>query len=189
MHSDFYRYIDASWIALCIIWIVGAFTAKQAVRSQSIRSRLVESSVLVLAFLLFTKRLRFGPLAWRFLPVSLTVAYTGLVLTTAGITLAIWARLVLGRNWSGRVSIKRDHELIRNGPYAWVRHPIYASFFLALLGTAIAFAEIGGLVATGLALLAFWMKWSLEERFMIEQFGAQYAQYKQNVKALIPFVW
>ena len=167
----------------------GALTTKRTARTQSASSRVVQGAVFILAFLLLFKDLRLGPLAWRFIPQSSSADYIGLALTVAGVAFAIWARFYLGRNWSGIVTIKQDHKLIRNGPYAVVRHPIYAGFELAILGTAINIGEVRGLAAAGVALIGMGLRVRLEEAFMTEQFGEEYVQYKKNVKAVIPFVW
>lgn len=63
-----------------------------------------------------------------------------------GLLLALWSRFVLGRNWSAAVTVKQGHSLVRNGPYAIVRHPIYSGFLLALLGTAIARGTVGAFI-------------------------------------------
>ncbi len=102
--------------------------------------------------------------------------------------MAVSARIFLGRNWSAVVTIKQDHEIIRRGPYALVRHPMYSGFLLAMLGTAVAMGEVRGLLAIGLAFLGLWLKLRTEESFLVEQFGVQYVQYRQETKALIPFV-
>ena len=92
-----------------------------------------------------------GPwLPWlgtRFLPDTMIVYLLGLLMVVAGLAFAIWARVHLGRNWSGTVTVKENHELIRSGPYAIVRHPIYTGLLLAVLGTAIVFGEWRGLLA------------------------------------------
>jgi protein-S-isoprenylcysteine O-methyltransferase Ste14 len=87
------------------------------------------------------------------------------------------------------VTVKAGHTLIRGGPYAVVRHPIYSGLSLAVLGTALAVGELRGLLAVGLVAFGFWHKSLLEERFMREEFGAEYERYCRDVKALIPFVW
>ena len=102
--------------------------------------------------------------------------------------MAIWARVALGRNWSGTVTIKQYHQLIRTGPYSVVRHPIYSGLLLALLGTALAVGETRGLVALAGAFLMGIFKARTEERFMIEQFGSQYEDYRKRTKALVPFI-
>ena len=85
--------------------------------------------------------------------------------------------------------IKRDHQLIRSGPYSFVRHPIYSGLLLAILGTATYIGEIRGLFALALAIIGLKWKSLTEESFMQEQFGSSYIEYKRHVKALIPFVW
>ena len=174
---------------MLVVWFVGALRTKRTARSQSSSSRVLHLCFIPALPLLFAEKLRRGPLAWRFIARSAAIDYAGLILTVMGIAFAIWARVHLGRNWSGTVTIKQDHRLIRTGPYAIVRHPIYAGLVLAMLGTAFATGEVGGLVAVGLALIAMILKFRLEEGFMKEQFGSEYEQYKKNVKALIPFVW
>jgi protein-S-isoprenylcysteine O-methyltransferase Ste14 len=89
---------------------------------------------------------------------------------------------------SGRVTIKEQHELIQNGPYAIVRHPIYSGFLLAILGTAIVHGELRGLLALPVAVVGWTLKLRLEESFMAQQFGTAYLDYKRRVKALVPFV-
>jgi protein-S-isoprenylcysteine O-methyltransferase Ste14 len=187
MQPDLHLYIQAAWYTVAIVWLIGAFTTKRTVRSHPARSGFVYIVLILLAFLLFQKPLRFGLLAWRFVPMSAATGYVGLALTMTGCAFAIWARFYLGSNWSGRPTIKQDHTLIRSGPYRLVRHPIYTSIVVAMLGTAIYIGEIRALIGTVLALIALKLKSRLEEAFMTERFGAEYAQYKQQVKALIPF--
>lgn len=190
MQYPFHDFIIAAWTAGALVWLGGWLISKRTVRSQSLNSRVGHIVLVGIAFyLLFTTRLSFGFLARRFVPSSEAVASIGLALTVAGVALAIWARLYLGRNWSATVTIKEDHKLIRSGPYLFVRHPIYSGFALAALGTALALGEVRGLLAVAFALLGFRMKARLEEVFMTEQFGSEYTQYKKEVKGLIPFIW
>lgn len=187
------RLADAAaylWLTLGILWLAGALTAKRAVRRQSPGSRLVQITPEIGAFCLLFGRWPWPSwLGWRFVPQSsVAPAWLGLGLTVAGIGFALWARLFLGRNWSGRVTIKQEHELIQSGPYAIVRHPIYSGFLLAILGTALVEGQVRSLLALPMATLGWWMKLRLEESFMAQQFGTAYLDYKRRVKALVPFV-
>src|SRR5262244_1175686 len=65
----------------------------------------------------------------------------------------------------------------------------YSGFLLALIGTVIVFRQLRGLVALVVAFLTLLLKSRLEEQLMTEQFGAEYAEYSQRVKALIPFIY
>ncbi len=73
--------------------------------------------------------------------------WIGTALVAAGLGFAVAARAYLGRNWSGTVTLKQGHELIRTGPYRLVRHPIYTGMLLAFVGTAMARGRVRGLVA------------------------------------------
>ena len=114
---------------------------------------------------------------------------SGALLTLVGSAFALWARVSLGRDWSSAIEIKQDHILAQRGPYAVVRHPIYTGILLAMLGTALAVGTLRGLAAVGLALIAFLQRANVEEAFLTQQFGARYAEYKREVKKIIPLVW
>ena len=181
------------WVALAIIWLIGAIIAKRVEREQSSGSRLTHLIPEVLAFFLLFVRdpERHWPhwLHWRFIPEqSSGVVWTGLALTAIGIAFAIWARFWIGSNWSGRITIKQDHQLIQNGPYAIVRHPIYSGVLLAFVGTVLIHGELAGLLGLAFAIFGWSLKLHLEEVFMVQQFGNVYLDYKRRVKALIPFV-
>ena len=114
--------------------------------------------------------------------------WIGAAVTAAGLLFAVWARRHIGRNWSGQVTIKSDHELVTTGPYGMVRHPIYTGLLLAFAGTALAVGEVRGLLALAIACAALWRKLKLEERYMREQFGEAYVEYTRRVAAIIPFL-
>ena len=178
------------WIGLWLVWLVSALAAKRTVQRQSPGSRIAQAVPITAAFfLLFGRRMWPVWLHRRFFPASdITMVWMGLALTATGLAFAIWARLWIGTNWSGTVTIKEQHELIQGGPYALVRHPIYTGFLLAFLGTALAYGEIRGLAGFPLAVLGFSLKLRTEESFMAQQFGDAYLDYKRRVKALVPFV-
>ena len=112
----------------------------------------------------------------------------GAALTVVGVAFAVWARLRLAGNWSSDVTLKRDHELIVDGPYRWVRHPIYTGILVALIGTGLAVGEWRAAVAVVLAGAAWWRKLTIEEGVMRRQFGDAYIRYAGRTRALIPFV-
>jgi protein-S-isoprenylcysteine O-methyltransferase Ste14 len=182
--------IAAAWIAAGLVWLIGSFSTKRTVRSQSAGSRLLEIAPVGVAVVL----LRMNPgltewLALRFVPNTLEWQGLGAVVTIAGVFIAIWARFYLGSNWSATVTVKQDHQLIRSGPYSVVRHPIYSGFLLGMLGTAIYVGELRGLCAVALATWGWKMKSRREEAFMESEFGGDYLQYRRDVKALVPYVW
>lgn len=184
-----YRYIEWIWAAVGIFWVLAAMGSKRTMRREGAATRLLHVAILTVAFaLLFWPRLGIGPLAWRILPRSQGWVWAGLALTVAGCAFAIRARLLLGGNWSGSVAVKHDHQLMRRGPYAVVRHPIYSGFLLGLAGVAVAAGELRGFLGWALMFVGWGLKARMEEAFMTEQFGAGYLEYAREVKALIPFV-
>jgi protein-S-isoprenylcysteine O-methyltransferase Ste14 len=187
----FHQYaIPALWLAWLIYWTIAAIGAKATLWEESFASRLSHVIPLALgAVLLATPHVPMAWLAARFLPRTAGWFWLGLVLVVLGIAFSVAARIWLGRNWSSMVTLKRDHELIRSGPYRWVRHPIYTGLLLAVLGTAITVAEWRGLIALALISAALLRKISIEERFLVTQFGAAYRQYRDEVPALLPLPW
>src|SRR5260370_41124591 len=131
MQLDIHRWVDGMWVALGvfwgILWLAGATAGKRAARVQSRRSGLVHFAIMGAGFwLLITRNQHLGPLSWAIFSDVPLIRYSGFVLTCAGLTFTVWARVLLGRNWSAIVTIKQDHTLVRSGPYRWVRHPIYS---------------------------------------------------------------
>lgn len=188
--SSAFTVISYAWLSFGVVWLVSAAFTKRTIQKQSVNSRLVQLTLaIVAALLLMHHGIRGGILDWNFVPDSLATAYTGMAVTLAGIAFAIWARFHIGKNWSGVVTVKQGHELVRTGPYAIVRHPIYSGVLLGLLGTAIAGTELRGLIAVAIAAFMWRLKYGIEESFMIQQFGEEYVQYRREVKATIPFVW
>jgi protein-S-isoprenylcysteine O-methyltransferase Ste14 len=185
-----YRYlIPAMWTAWAIYWWVLSLDVKTPSRVEPLESRLLHVVPLLLAFyLLSAPRLRYQVLNERFLPSGAWPFWLGAVLTAAGLFFAIWARNHLGRNWSGIVTVKEDHELITTGPYSVVRHPIYTGLLLAFVGSAIAVGESRGVLAVAIVLWSLLRKLRFEERWMREQFGETYEAYSRRVRALVPFL-
>ena len=177
------------WMATFVIWLIGSLLTKQTIGSFSDRRSRIAVWIVALSWWLLFDRNLAGVLGMHFVPETEFGAYAGLALTAAGLTLAVWARFYLGGNWGTLVELKKDHQLIRSGPYTIVRHPIYSGFMLATLGTAIMQRELHGLLAFVLITVVWTYKSRLEEAFLIGQFGDEYDQYRKRVKGLIPFVW
>ena len=183
MSTDWY---GLPWVLFLLLWLVCAIATKRTLRREARAVRLIHGGLLALACLMLLKPWHWAHLDAPFLPKSAGLLLCGYILTSFGLAFAIWARLTLGRNWSSTVTIKEDHELVRRGPYKFVRHPIYTGLLLAMVGTSIGFGRIGCLLGLPVAFLAFWIKARVEERFMMAQFGASYVQYQREVKAFIP---
>lgn len=119
-------WIDALWLVFGLYWLVSALKRKRTKQRESTLQRLAYVLPLVAAtYLLSQPEARHGWLGARFMQYSPVVEWAGVLLTAAGVAMALWARWHLGANWSGAVTLKEGHELIRTGPYRAIRHPIY----------------------------------------------------------------
>ena len=116
-------------------------------------------------------------------PISPIQRVLGILLCAGGIAFAIWARTILGTNWSGIATVKENHELICRGPYSLVRHPIYTGLLLAYVGTAVAlWPTAGGVIMLAALISAAWIKSRQEEQLMRRQFPDAYGAYRQKVR-------
>jgi protein-S-isoprenylcysteine O-methyltransferase Ste14 len=182
--------IVGCWIVFLGFWAITALRTKRTVETRPIGARLSYALPTLLgAWLLFKGTSDPHPLGNRVLPHTAAIAAVGLAIALAGLALAIWARVTLGGNWSGQVTFKEGHELIRHGPYAHVRHPIYSAILLMLLGSAIAIGTLGALLGLALIGVGMWLKMGQEETLMSEHFPAEYAAYRSQVKALVPHLF
>jgi protein-S-isoprenylcysteine O-methyltransferase Ste14 len=177
------------WAAFWVYWWVVSRRVEKTKRVQSGFARLLYLVLVYFGFaLMAVPAFHAGLLGQRLLPATETGFFAGALLLLVGLGFAVWARVHLGRYWSGTITLKEGHRLIRSGPYALVRHPIYTGILCAVLGTAIAQGEVRSALAfTGLAMLHHF-KSRREERWLEEEFGEEYRQYHENVPALVPFL-
>jgi protein-S-isoprenylcysteine O-methyltransferase Ste14 len=190
MNAQYHWLLGVPWIVFMAYWWYASRGAAAAERRESLKERLSYQALIWLGVVLLAwQRLGIGPLGWRLLPEDPETFVLGLGMLTAGLAFAIWARIHLGRNWSGIVTIKEDHELIRSGPYRFVRHPIYTGILFGFVGTASALGELRGFVGLAVLVLAFEIKLRREEDWLTQRFGEAYRAYRHDVKGLIPFVW
>jgi protein-S-isoprenylcysteine O-methyltransferase Ste14 len=174
------------WLTWLALWILAARGSRQAERSEGALSRSAHLAVMGTAFALLYAPPFSSGLARAWWPTRL--ASVGLFVQTGGFALALAARKHLGRNWSGSVQLKVEHEVVQNGPYALVRHPIYGGLLTAILGSAAVAGHLQGLLALPLMLAAYLRKIGMEERLLIGALGQKYESYRQRTKALVPFL-
>jgi len=175
------------WIGFFAIWILWGIKTKPTQSREPVRSRMSYIVFTVAAyFLMFSGDVTQSWLRQRLFAPSALTNSLGVTVTLAGILFAFWARFYLGENWSGAVTVKVGHQLIRTGPYRWVRHPIYTGLISAMLGTALVRHQVRGIFATVLAYVGFKIKSKIEERTMISTFGNEYDNYRQTTGAIVP---
>jgi protein-S-isoprenylcysteine O-methyltransferase Ste14 len=122
---------------------------------------------------------------WRF-PV--VVATAAMILAVGGAATVVWCQRVLGVQWSLTARLVEGHRLVISGPYARVRHPIYAAMVPMLAATAVAFSSpLVLLVCLALYIAGTRIRISAEEHLMASAFGEEWTTYRQRVPALVPF--
>jgi len=175
------------WYIFAAYWAITALQVKRTKAAERSADRLATLVMMVVAFeLLFTNGLRVGALGRRFLPSAAWISWAGVGITILGVAVAIWARYCIGQYWSARVTLKEGHRLIRSGPYAFVRHPIYTGMLVAAAGTALVIGEWRGVVAVAVIWATHSLKARREERLLATEFGEEYADYRRSTGFLFP---
>jgi len=182
-HRNFLFAAAAGWLVFSVYWEIAAKDEAATKSAESGSSRGIHVLLANLAL-----ALEFLPIRGlgRFLPVSIPIMTAGLAVVAMGLFLTIWARRCLGRNWSGEISIKVDHQLIRSGPYKLLRHPIYTGLLTMYVGTAIVTGERLAMIGLAMAFFAYWRKIRLEEANLNVAFGSDYDAYRRETWALVP---
>ena len=128
-------------------------------------------------------RIALGPAsALALLETAVVVALMG-----SAIALFVTSSRALGRNWSLVARTRSDHELIRSGPYARVRHPIYLAMLLFLIALAIGLGHWGQLlIAAPIFLAGTKIRTDAEDRLLEQSFGDAFRQYRSGTPAIFP---
>jgi protein-S-isoprenylcysteine O-methyltransferase Ste14 len=186
-----YRWlIVAFWLVFVVYWALAAIDAKRGVRAAWSK----EIGLRFVLVVLIGVAVRFAPLrhALHNLQVDLArnalVPITGVVLCALGLGLAMLARAQLGPNWGMPMSRRDNPELVVTGPYARVRHPIYAGILLAMLGSTLGLTIF---FVIPLVLFGSYFVYSAkrEEQMLQAQFPQRYASYMQRTGMLLPHVF
>jgi protein-S-isoprenylcysteine O-methyltransferase Ste14 len=185
---DFGKILPAIlWLSWLTFWLLAARRTATSQRTETLMTGASYRIPLLLGILLMAiPKFPFPLLNSRLWAETPLVLGAGAAFTATGLALAVWARVHLGKYWSGRVTLKVDHRVIQTGPYACVRHPIYSGLILALLGTTITLGTVHACVGFALMSISFVRKLQIEEIWLRSHFGAEYERYQKRVGTLIP---
>jgi protein-S-isoprenylcysteine O-methyltransferase Ste14 len=178
-----------AWGIWAVWWLAMAFFSKSTKRRESSLQRIEHLLPAMLGFALIFRE-GFGG-EWLARPIFVagpTLLLICVTVTILGLLFAVWARLALGANWSGTITIKTNHQLIRRGPYRWIRHPIYTGMLAALLAVAITQGLLSGAVGFAFVFLALFRKARREELFLSQEFGDGFAEHRQHTGMFLPRV-
>ena len=181
--------IYGCWIAFAVYWAVAAASTKRTVYQRRGLWRTGYFLIVIVGVALIGNSYR-APYPLNLLVVSQTraVSIGTAAVCVIGLIFTVWARRTLGRNWSGTVTLKENHELVRRGPYALVRHPIYTGLLTMLAGSTIFAGYLGCFLGFAIVGFSLWVKLRHEEALMLQEFPADYPAYAKRVRRLIPFV-
>jgi protein-S-isoprenylcysteine O-methyltransferase len=143
------------------------------------------SSVVNLAVIIWAVRSGSGKITWQ----PALVSDIGLLMAALGVTLRYWSILTLGKFFTGAVVIQSEQQVIRRGPFRWVRHPSYAGALL--FGSGCALACVSGLGAAFYLVvhgMAFWYRSKVEEAVLSEHFGDAYREYQAVTWRFFPLI-
>lgn len=124
-----------------------------------------------------------------FLPTQAGIAarWIGIALALGGIALQAWARRTLGQHYSALLTTRPDHKMVREGPYRWVRHPIYSGFAVMFIGLSLALNSWMFFWLMAIPQTALFVAQILyEEPLLVQRLGNEYRIYQQEVPALFP---
>lgn len=178
------------WAIVAIYWCVAAFFVKRTTKRESVTGRSLYILCFLVAFeLLFENFPLWKPLYFPVFPQTIIWKLSGLLICMVGLLLSVTARIYLGRNWSGTITMKKDHEFITSGPYRITRHPIYTGFLTAFAGCVITSGQLKDFIGLVLIWIALSIKISKEEKFLYQLFGDRFLDYKRKTMKLIPFIY
>jgi protein-S-isoprenylcysteine O-methyltransferase Ste14 len=190
MNNYFIWFTVACWFTFFSYWQVMSGKVKAPVYEQGKSSRIVYLFFVFSSLVsVYIPYFSLGLLGYRVIPSGNFSGIAGALICLSGLAFAIWARKTLGENWSAKITLKKEHELIQSGPYNIVRHPIYTGFELMTLGPAIVVGELKGFIALGIIFVSHLLKIRKEEELMRRQFPEQYDEYSKRVKRLVPFTF
>jgi len=127
---------------------------------------------------------------WTLPPGARAITFAvGSGLLVVGVCLFAWSHYALDVFWSGRSALKLAHQIVQDGPYRLVRHPMYSSFLLWYAGTLFIIPHPWPLLVLICAAVGHWKLAQEEERMLIALFGRQYQEYQRRTGAFWPVPW
>jgi protein-S-isoprenylcysteine O-methyltransferase Ste14 len=174
---------QASWFFLLFVAVLAQiFFEDKPKRKAGFIINMLVITPFVVAFGLFYLRRYFGTYE-----SVITTRIGGTILLALGMIGYIVSHFYLRRNWSLSASIKEGHKLIKNGPYRLIRHPMYSSMILVVLGSGLLIANYIIILFTTIVGIAYYIRSRKEEALLREEFP-EYDQYAKGTKMLIPGV-
>lgn len=184
-----YKSLLLAFAAACLWLSQPAFSTTEAKRDQQ-SDRFSIIVILLMSSLSVVSSVSEWAYANKAIQSSLTATVAGLALLAGGIGIRVWAIQTLGKHFTATVTLTNDHQLVRSGPYRWVRHPSYLGAFMALVGCPLFLNAYWAVLVAFIAMsIAYYLRIGVEEKLLSAYFGEQYREYQKNTRRIIPFIW
>jgi protein-S-isoprenylcysteine O-methyltransferase Ste14 len=122
-------------------------------------------------------------------PLHIAMFVAGILANAGGLWLFWRSHADLGRNFSAKLVIREQHDLVTTGVYRFIRHPMYASFLLWSLGQLLLLPNwVTGLAGLFGFCVLYFPRIRREEQLMLGRFGDIYREYMAHTKRLVPYV-
>jgi protein-S-isoprenylcysteine O-methyltransferase Ste14 len=188
MHLLYHWLFPCAWWSFVTYWVVSAWWVRKTKFIEPFLARMAHFWVGTFALLILAFHgLLPAPMNWQLWPENRFSFWTGAAVMLSGLAFAVWASIHLGRFWSGAITLKEGHRLIRSGPYRFVRNPIYTGILTGVAGTAITLGQVSGLVALVILWAVYSWKIHREQHLLSGEFGEEYAVYCRDVPSLVPY--
>jgi len=170
--------------------LIGVLRSRRAVRPRSAPQYGKTERVFILVCYMWALTIVADVITWGYLsaPIALPMwmRWSGLALGVVCVLLALWTHRALGEYFSPHLQMVAEHQLVTSGPYAWVRHPMYATLLLSIIAVCLVTANAVVWAASALMIPSVIARVGREEAMLTKYFGEQYTKYKRTTGALLP---
>jgi protein-S-isoprenylcysteine O-methyltransferase Ste14 len=180
-----------SWIAFATIFVNKTRPPESADKkrdTRSIKGIVVQGLAFAVAW--GAHRPYFTPIVSAPRTVEIATSVFTMLVAISSVAFTKSAVRALGKEWSLTARVLEGHRLATNGPYAWVRHPIYTAMLGMLIATGLATSYWPALL---IAIVIFFIgtvfRLRVEEGLLHETFGAEFDAYARRVSAIVPGIY
>ena len=181
--------MSAAFYSVIVAYIIVIVYEARKTRRYSPNAQRKARWTLLLLFLAYVIAIVGGLIEYHLAQeIDIRISLVGISLILSKVLLKGWAMKTLGKYYNAHIMVGEHHELIKSGPYKYVRHPAYSARFLSIIGITLMLNAFYTLIVALVVDLAFIsIRIRLEERELMGKFGEQYLAYKKQTWAIIPF--
>jgi protein-S-isoprenylcysteine O-methyltransferase Ste14 len=180
--------VALAWVTFLLYWGISAIRTRSTTKNRNVAAIVLMAFALIGLLLLLRYVATIGDFDLELWHRTLSLAILSVAIVLLGLFLLIWARRTLGSNWNATARGTENQGLVQVGPYRHIRHPMYTGFLTMVLGSAIAYGHLLGVLILVVFMAGFCVKGMREEFMLKGAFGQAYQAYWRKTKAFIPFI-